>query len=97
MTDRSELIERLAREAQLVQADNADRVWTTEMCDGVLPPTLERFAALVAAECARLCRQEAAEFARTAVGHHNGQYDHMEDGAAACEQAIRERFGITEG
>lgn len=83
MTD----IEKLAREAGLVQADNADRAWTTEQCDGVLPATLERFAQAVARRCAQMCEQTTEHGALDQGG---------ETKAYASAAAIREEFGIKE-
>lgn len=82
-----ELVEKLAREAQLVQMGNADQAWTTEQCDGVLPETLERFAQLVATKCAEICERTTEEGALDAGG---------ETKAYASAAAIRQRFCITE-
>jgi hypothetical protein len=48
-----ELIERLAREAGMKYSDHF-RWWTSPEDDGVNPPELERFAALIAEECAKV-------------------------------------------
>ena len=82
-------IEKLAREAQLVQSDNADRAWTTEMCDGVLPATLERFAQAVAKRCAEIAELESGD------GPENGCCPtYWEQAQEASARTIRREFGI---
>lgn len=83
----NKLIEKLAIQAQLVQADNADRAWTTEQCDGVLPATLERFAQAVARRCAELCDQTT---------EHGALDERGETKAYASAAAIRKEFGLEE-
>jgi hypothetical protein len=88
-----DLVERLAREAGLVQEDNADRAWTTDMCDGVLPATLERFAQLLVMEAVKVCEaQTRTGKNQSCPGATNGWWP--DQVLYRCEIAIREHFGI---
>lgn len=78
----NEQIAKMAREAGMVQAENADRAWTTEQCDGVLPATLERFAQLVAARCAEICSERA------------GTSDYDDSTARYLAEDIAAEFGL---
>jgi hypothetical protein len=81
------MVERMAREA--------GAVCVVPECDGIYGAEyvasrsdIERFAQLVAAECARIC-DATTEYGATDQGGETRAY--------ASSAAIRERFGIKEG
>lgn len=84
-TKRTELVERLAREAGIPDAASGPYA----VGAGSMSAELECFAALVAGECARLALAEEVETPTDEDRAYNMALAH----AAA---AIRERFGITE-
>lgn len=80
----TELVETLAREAGIPDPAAGPHA----VGSGTMSAELQRFAALVAEECARICLGPHGEF-----GPPNYTQG-VRDGAAGCANMIRKRFSI---